>query len=31
LGSPTFSKGGRHAELDLSGAIYLSAGVSWPF
>lgn len=31
LGTSTFSKGGRTAELDLSGAIYLSAGVSWPF
>lgn len=31
LGNPTFSQGGRQAELDLSGAIYLSAGVNWPF
>jgi hypothetical protein len=31
LGTATFSKGGRQAELDLSGGIYLSAGVSWPF
>ena len=31
LGSSTFSKGGREAKLDLSGAIYLSAGINWPF
>jgi hypothetical protein len=31
LGSAEFSKGGRSAKLDLSGAVYLSAGINWPF
>ena len=31
LGTTTFSKGGRSAKLDLSGAVYLSAGLNWPF
>jgi hypothetical protein len=31
LGSAEFNKGGRSAKLDLSGAIYLSAGINWPF
>ncbi len=31
LGTADFSQGGRVAELDLSGAIYLSAGINWPF
>jgi hypothetical protein len=31
LGSSTFSKGGREAKLDLSGAMCLSAGINWPF
>lgn len=31
LGSAEFSKGGRSAKLDLGGAMYLSAGINWPF
>lgn len=31
LGSADFSHGGRDARLDLSGQIYISAGVNWPF
>jgi hypothetical protein len=31
LGSADFSQGGRDARLDLSGQIYISAGVNWPF
>jgi hypothetical protein len=31
LGSADFSQGGRDAKLDLSGQIYISAGVNWPF
>ncbi len=31
LGSANFSQGGREAKLDLSGAIFLSAGINWPF
>jgi hypothetical protein len=31
LGSASFSQGGRQAKLDLSGAMYLSAGINWPF
>lgn len=31
LGSAGFSQGGRSATLDLSGQVYLSAGVNWPF
>ncbi|HET7624901.1 MAG TPA: hypothetical protein VFM25_06505 [Verrucomicrobiae bacterium] len=31
MGSSTFSGGGRQAKLDLSGAVYVSAGINWPF
>jgi hypothetical protein len=31
LGSTTFSGGGRQAKLDLSGGVYISAGINWPF
>jgi hypothetical protein len=31
LGSADFNQGGRDAKLDLSGQIYISAGVNWPF
>lgn len=31
LGSAEFIQGGRSAKLDLSGAIYLSGGINWPF
>jgi hypothetical protein len=31
LGTSTFSHGGREAKLDLQGAVYLSAGINWPF
>ena len=31
LGSAEISGGGRQARLDLSGGIYLSAGINWPF
>jgi len=31
LGSATISGGGREARLDMSGGIYFSAGVNWPF
>ncbi len=31
LGRSTFSGGGRQARLDLNGAIYVSAGINWPF
>jgi hypothetical protein len=31
LGSADFNQGGRDASLDLSGQIYVSAGVNWPF
>jgi hypothetical protein len=31
LGSASFSKGGRSADLDLGGAIFLSGGINWPF
>ena len=31
LGSADFSQGGRDAKLDLSGQLYISAGVNWPF
>jgi hypothetical protein len=31
LGTADFSKNGRSAKLDLSGAVYLSAGINWPF
>jgi hypothetical protein len=31
LTSTTFSGGGRSAKLDLSGAVFISGGVNWPF
>ena len=31
LGSATVSGGGREAKLDLSGGVYFTAGVNWPF
>jgi hypothetical protein len=31
MSSATFSGGGREATLNLSGAVYISAGVNWPF
>lgn len=31
MSSASFSGGGREAELDLSGAVYVSFGVNWPF
>jgi hypothetical protein len=31
LGNATFGSAGRHAELDLGGQLYVSAGLSWPF
>lgn len=31
LSSATFSGGGREAKLDMSGGLYVSAGVNWPF
>jgi hypothetical protein len=31
LGTTSFSEGGREAKLDLSGALYVSAGINWPF
>src|SRR5439155_2777153 len=31
LGRSTSSSGGRQARLDLNGAVYLSAGINWPF
>jgi len=31
LGSADFNQGGRDAKLDLSGQIYISAGVNWAF
>jgi hypothetical protein len=31
LGSANFNQGGRNASLDLSGQVYISAGVNWPF
>jgi len=31
LGSADFNQGGRDAKLDLSGAVYVSVGVNWPF
>ncbi|HYG21705.1 MAG TPA: hypothetical protein VEH04_02900 [Verrucomicrobiae bacterium] len=31
LGSAEFSESGRTAKLDLSGGIYISAGINWPF
>ena len=31
LGSATVSGGGREARLDMSGALYFTAGINWPF
>ncbi len=31
LSSSVFSQGGREARLNLSGQVYLSAGINWPF
>jgi hypothetical protein len=31
MSSATFSGGGREAKLDLSGGLYISAGINWPF
>jgi hypothetical protein len=31
LGDATFSGVGRQANLDMSGAVYISAGINWPF
>jgi hypothetical protein len=31
LGNATFSGGGREAKLNMSGGVYISAGVNWPF
>ena len=31
LGNASFSSGGRAAELNLGGQIYVSIGVNWPF
>jgi hypothetical protein len=31
LGNVSFSGGGRQANLEMSGGLYLSAGVNWPF
>jgi len=31
LGNASFSNGGRQAELNLGGQIYVSLGVNWPF
>jgi len=31
MSSATFSGSGREAKLDLTGALYISAGVNWPF
>jgi hypothetical protein len=31
LTGTTFSRGGRSARLDPSGAFYITAGVNWPF
>lgn len=31
LGNVTFSGGGRQADLEMSGGLYLSAGINWPF
>lgn len=31
LGNSTISGPGRHAELELGGQVYLSAGLNWPF
>jgi hypothetical protein len=31
LGNANFSSGGRHAELNLNGQVYVSLGINWPF
>lgn len=31
LGGAIFSNGGREAKLDMAGAVYISAGINWPF
>lgn len=31
LSNANFSNGGRQAQLDLTGQVYISAGISWPF
>jgi len=31
LGNATISGGGREAQLNLGGQVYLSAGINWPF
>jgi hypothetical protein len=31
LGSVNFSGGGREAKLNMSGGLYISAGINWPF
>lgn len=31
LGSATVSGGGREAKLDMSGGVYFTAGINWPF
>jgi hypothetical protein len=31
MGTSTFRKGGREAQLNLEGAAYVSAGINWPF
>jgi hypothetical protein len=31
LGNASFSNGGRQAELNLSGQVYVSLGINWPF
>ncbi len=31
MSSATFSGGGREASLNMSGAVYISAGINWPF
>ena len=31
LGTATVSGGGREAQLDMSGAVYFTAGINWPF
>ena len=31
MSSATFSGGGREATLNMSGAVYISAGINWPF
>jgi hypothetical protein len=31
LGNANFSQGGRDGQLNLSGQVYFSAGINWPF